>query len=383
MIPRKLEDITLEDIEGLIAAEVREGRTIDYKQGLPGNLDSDKKEFLADATSFSNTIGGDLVFGLSEFAGVPTEVQGIDVDDMDAEMQRLDSILSSGVEPRIRYRTQVLANADGRHVLVMRIDKSGIAPHRVTYKSHDKFYARNSAGKYPLDVNELRDAFLRNATASERIREFLVDRLASIAAGESPMQTEGKPLLVLHFLPLEAFSSSVEYDISEFYRTMVCPVGTSSSYNRINIDGVLHYSYPRIRDSGSSNYVQIYRNGILEVTDEFAFHNTQDRNWVIPLTDVEKRILEHVPQYIRCMQTLGVSPPVYLFLSFLGAKNCIASTNFLIGLDDHPTLGRDPLVLPEATFLDLSDDVGEVLKPTFNSLWNAFGFEGSPSREGT
>jgi Putative DNA-binding domain len=382
MIPRKIEEVTLEDIEGLIAAEVREGRSIDYKQGLPGNSDGDKKEFLADVTSFSNTIGGDLVFGVAESAGVPTEVQGVDMGDVDAEIRRLDSMLSSGVEPRIRYRTKVITNAAGKYILVVRIDKSGNAPHRVIYKSHDKFYARNSAGKYPLDVNELRDAFLRNATASERIREFLVDRLASISAGEAPIQAEGKPLLVLHFLPLEAFSSSVEYDLSEFYRTIVPPIGASSCSKRINIDGVLYYS--PIKDGGSSNYVQIYRKGILEVVDEWAFGHDRNRNMVAPLSAIEKRILKYTPQYIRCMQALGVSPPIYLFTSFLGAKNCRAyNGDFLLDLDDHPSLGRDPLILPEATFLDLSDSVAEVLRPTFDLLWNAFGFPGSPSGGGT
>lgn len=55
---------------------VSEGRTIDYKRELPGNSDGDKKEFLADVSSFANTSGGDLILGVDENAGVPIQITG-------------------------------------------------------------------------------------------------------------------------------------------------------------------------------------------------------------------------------------------------------------------------------------------------------------------
>lgn len=71
MILRAVNDITENDLLALISDGVAEGRSIDYKRELPGNSDGDKKEFLADASSFANTEGGDLVFGMLE--PIPTK----------------------------------------------------------------------------------------------------------------------------------------------------------------------------------------------------------------------------------------------------------------------------------------------------------------------
>lgn len=52
MIPKKLSDTSEGDLTALITNGVAEGRTIDYKRDLPGNADSDKKEFLAERIVF-------------------------------------------------------------------------------------------------------------------------------------------------------------------------------------------------------------------------------------------------------------------------------------------------------------------------------------------
>ncbi|GAJ18756.1 unnamed protein product, partial [marine sediment metagenome] len=66
MIAKNVNEITKDDLQALIDNSVLEGKTIEYKQSLPGNSDSDKKEFLADICSFSNTSGGDLIYGITE-----------------------------------------------------------------------------------------------------------------------------------------------------------------------------------------------------------------------------------------------------------------------------------------------------------------------------
>jgi predicted HTH transcriptional regulator len=68
MIPKPLDHITEADLQALISDAVPEGRTIEYKRALPGNSDGEKKEFLADISSFANTSGGDLIYGMDESA---------------------------------------------------------------------------------------------------------------------------------------------------------------------------------------------------------------------------------------------------------------------------------------------------------------------------
>lgn len=139
MIEKCLEDITGDDLASLISGGVAEGRTIEYKRQLPGNSDADKKEFLADASSFANTSGGDLIFGMDESHGLPTQVVGLQSGDLDLEIRRLDSILSSGLDPRIRYRSMLVACAGDQRVLFVRVEHSWFGPHRVIFKGHDKF----------------------------------------------------------------------------------------------------------------------------------------------------------------------------------------------------------------------------------------------------
>ena len=196
MIPKSLDEINSADIQSLIGSDIREGRTLDYKQELPGETGDDKREFLADVSSFANTSGGDIVFGVRKEEGVAAEILGIAGTDLDAAILRMDGIIATGIQPRVRHRIQLVRTDLAGPVAIIRIEKSSIGPHRVVFRSHDKFYARNSAGKYPLDLTELRDAFLRTSSVSEGIRNFRLERIASIRSGETPVESPVTPRLV-------------------------------------------------------------------------------------------------------------------------------------------------------------------------------------------
>ena len=102
-----LENITQEDILSLIDNEVRENREIEYKRDLPGNSKDDKREFLADVSSFANASGGDLFYevgeGEGEEKGLPKKPVGVDCDDkgVDEITQRLENMIRDSIEPRI------------------------------------------------------------------------------------------------------------------------------------------------------------------------------------------------------------------------------------------------------------------------------------------
>src|SRR2546422_806415 len=117
-------------LQALVTNAVLEGRRLEYKEELPGTGDGERREFLADASSF--------------------------------------------------------ANAGGR----------------------DRFYGRSAIGRIPLDVWQIRDGFLRAATARERIQRFRAERVARIAADEMPAAVEGGPRLILHAVPLDSENAS-------------------------------------------------------------------------------------------------------------------------------------------------------------------------------
>ena len=77
MINKPINSIESSDLDALVANAVPEGKLLDYKRDLPGPADADKKELLADASSFANTAGGFLIFGVEETSGVPSAIVGI------------------------------------------------------------------------------------------------------------------------------------------------------------------------------------------------------------------------------------------------------------------------------------------------------------------
>lgn len=154
------------DLRALIADKVRESKTIDYKQSIPTNADSEKKEFLADVSSLANASGGHLIFGIVESSGLPTDLCGLEIQDPDAEIRRLENIIRDGIEPRIPgIQTFPVSISGGKVAIIIWIPRSWALPHMVTYQGQSRFYSRNSAGKYPLDVSELRALFSISETA--------------------------------------------------------------------------------------------------------------------------------------------------------------------------------------------------------------------------
>jgi predicted HTH transcriptional regulator len=184
LIDKPLELITEQDLLDLISNQVREDKRIEFKVVLPSNSDKDKKEFLADVSSFANASGGDLIFGIEAQNGIPSKLVGLPPLSLDGDILRLENILRDGLDPRIPNVKFWPIKLMSRMALVIRVPRSWMPPHRVKYGGSSRFYARNSAGKYELEVSEMRPLFALTTSAVEQIRNFRVERLSKITSGE-------------------------------------------------------------------------------------------------------------------------------------------------------------------------------------------------------
>jgi predicted HTH transcriptional regulator len=174
---KHLDSITEADLQALVDNEVAEDKVTEYKQELPGGGESQRKEFLYDVTAFANASGGDLIFGVKEQGSRATGLTGLRVGDESAEVQRLDSIVRAGVEPRIPgISYKFIPLSSGGSVLILRVPRSWALPHVVKLGGTFRFYSRNANGKYPLDVGELRALFALSETTSERVKNFRRER---------------------------------------------------------------------------------------------------------------------------------------------------------------------------------------------------------------
>src|SRR6266702_3810743 len=341
---KPLESITEQDIQALIDAQLdaqkAERKTAEYKRALPGGTDDDKKEFLADVSSFANAAGGTLLFGIEEQAGIPTKLTGIQLDDVDAQKLRLENMLRAGIAPRlplVDIHPVALASKRGHYVLILRVQKSWLLPHRVIFKDHGHFYSRNSAGKYRLDVTELRTAFELSGTTAEHIRDFRAERLSRIGAGEETpaLLDEQAPKLVLHMIPFNAFSTSVSLDLRPLNDALKGPLLKplivwdleSDIDMRFNIDGLVRSNRREwVNPNSTYAYTQVFRNGIIETVDtsilgvyasDASTSKIDTGKRIFHGERYERKLLETVKRYIDLQKFLEIDPPLFIMVSFL------------------------------------------------------------------
>lgn len=386
MINKKLSEITFIDLQKLIANSVQEGKTIDYKQEYSLVTDKEKGEFLADVSSFANSLGGDLIFGIREETGIAREIISINVKNIDEEKQKIENLVRDGIAPRITIDLKFVEMGEQRNVLIVRIGKSWTSPNRVVFsgytKTKDQFYARNSAGKYALDVEELRNVFTLSDTLADRIRDFRIKRTAAIIAGDTPVPLYEGGKIIMHLVPVESFSLTTSFDINEVVRhpEKLWPVNSSATNWRMNIDGVLTYSSGR--DEKSHAYTQLYRTGIIEAVEAYFLSNKlwegrEGENKVIPSLIFELEILKSLKKYLALLQELGANSPILIFLTLTGVKNFKMAINIVKYRESGYKIDRDILNLPEHLLESYSKRPEDILRPIFDLIWNACGYQRS------
>jgi hypothetical protein len=355
---------------------VRELKHIEYKRRLPGRTDPEKLEFLKDVSSFANAAGGDLVYGMAEVDGVPTELCGLGDVQTDKEILRLEETILRGVQPRLlSVRSQPVELSAGGVALVIRVPRSWRPPHRVSFLQHDKFWTRATNGKHDMDVTELRDAFALAGDTADRIRDLREGRLARIVAGETPVPLPDGPKIVLHVVPIGAFDPGARVDS----RVIAQEAGDgsrtfhSAMQRRHNFDGFLVYIQFDPDSGPAEMYAQIFRSGAVEVVDTRwgARNGEHIISW-----EYESSLREALRDCLALQKRLGIEPPVFVMLSLLGVRGYSMQPYCapLANQRQQTPIDRDDLIIPEGVIEDFNCDADEVLRLAFDAVGNACGY---------
>lgn len=378
MIPLRLSDLTPQNIQDLVTNSVPEGRSLDYKQALIGGTDEDKKEFLADVASFATARGGHMVFGVVEQrsngkpTGIPESAQGLAGVNVDAEKLRLENMVRDGIAPRVPPLEWGVVNGfPAGPVIVLGIRKSWTGPHMVTFKGSSKFYSRNSAGKYQLDVGEIRSAFASGEELAHRVRRFRDDRVGRIVAGEVPLHMEPRPKTVQHIVPVSAFEPAAQIDpqLVEAKQGQLAPINPHAFSGRYNLDGFATYAPDG--KGGTYSYVQVFRNGALEAVETDSMARPDGPSLLIP-AKWEEYMVGGVERYSRALKELGATLPFFVMISFVEAMNLQVYVEGAFRAGAR-SLDREVIFLPDVT-LDHDDvDFPATLRPVFDSVWQATG----------
>ena len=184
--------------------------------------------------------------------------------------------------------------------------------------------------------------------------------------------------IVMQFIPISSFEPNKKYDLSiaKSNPAYLAPLAGGNRDTIYNLDGLLSFSGNK---NEYDSYIQLYRNGIIETVNS-ALLATFSKQLLIPSVhtkNYEHLIIQYYIQYCSLIEKMKIEPPIFFYLTFIGMKGYKMESS-QIGLRYHEiTIDRDLLLLPEILLEDYNFNAKKQLKPLFDMVWNACGFERS------
>ncbi len=376
---KRADSLTAEDIQRLVDNGVKETKTLDYKRELNISKDADKKEFLGDITSFHNTDGGCIIFGIEEKkdenghnTGTPEKIVAIPDENEDKLFQKIEDLIRSNTEPSIAFVIPHIVDVKGDKVLVLGIPKGLGLPAMVTFNDSNRFYRRKNTGKYLVDVFELNDMFMKNQVLKDKVLAYRDERIKKILNKESFPMLNTNRFCAIHIIPY-SFLDEKGIDISPAYNmgigTLMLPMGRRSGATPFyNIDGYAAYD-----NNTHSGYVQIIRNGVVELySTQFFFPKEIQPGKSVDCISGEhiyQNILESVANSLKVMRQFNIEEPYLISVYFHNMKDIrFCMQDGTMRLVNYPSIP-----LPFITLPAYNSDLKYALQPLFDILWQCAG----------
>ena len=212
----------------------------------------------------------------------------------------------------------------------------------------------------------------------QRISSFRSDRLGKILANEVPVSVKGTAKIAVHILPVNSFTPGVRFDLDQIERMPGPPFGpmrVSSGWGHAHyFDGVTFFE--RLQDH-CIGYTQVFRNGCVEIVDS-SMLAPRENSTLLPGIVFERLLIQYLPKVFAVQKHLGVEPPAAVMIALLNVRGYLMWDNnpWGKGFGAHP-IDRDHLVVQEVLIESFDCDLPVVLKPSFDSIWNACGYSAS------
>lgn len=380
------DQITIERITSLVVDKVPESSSLEYKRDLQISTDSDKKEFLADICSFTNSGGGTIIYGIDEVrddkgktTGIPGSVIGMDVANTDELTRRLDESIRNGLQPSLfGIKIKILKTTENKTLLSILVPRSYQSPHMVVFQNSSRFYGRANASKYQMGIQEIKAAFLGSDEIPARVNKFRLERVSAIRANETPYPLASKPRLVLHFVPVSAVAGYPTFNFNDFFengKDEIRPLSHHGHAGTINFDGFCSYYYHQ--EAGKKtyySYTQVFRNGAFESVDTSNFWET-DKQKNIPIDEWESDLRDTLNKNLKCLSRYELAGSAFVMISVLDAIGYEIPSNSMLPphMRENLKISNKDLLFSPQFFEDISTVDTSTLIPSFELIWNAFG----------
>ncbi len=394
MLEKSLDSISKDDVDQFIEEKFREDRVLEYKEELPDNKPSSKKEFLADISSFANAAGGHILYGIEDdrddqgnATGIPKVASGLKIKNVDKEIGRLENLSRDGLDPQIPgLQFYPIDGFQNGPILIARIPVSWIAPHLVKYEKDYRFYTRSSNGKYRMDRANIKSAFLGAEESAAKIVQFRNGRLSKIIAEETPVSLAPGPILVLHIIPFAMEERISSFDLSALHMqgNQFPPIFwdkwfPTSVKTRFNPDGVFSFYLSDGKNNQQAlGYVQLFRHGALEAADTDVASDSAKKIWGV---DLEAELIKKLALYLDLLKNQNILPPFSIMLSLLNAKGfkIVKRDERDRQIVQYDKIDRNTITLPEVVMETANKKPDQILQPIFHAFWQASGWPRSYS----
>lgn len=307
---KDLSNVNEEDLKLLISDQHPEGQYLEFKQEPPAKNDEKswnegsklkpygRDKLLSEIIAFANSQGGTLIVGIRETQDKPYRAEKITPVKRIAEFEEaFRRQIRDTIEPPIPIVNIVSIDigSDGEGVLLVRVEKSRLAPHR--NKNTKEAYFRRDESSEPMTMYEIQDLTLSIDRGLQKVKEIERDLFDEFCA--EPWQSQDRYIgFNISLIPLAAELSlkdvlNVEGLIPGNYDVGFKVDGGTISRMRLPVSG--HTSRPRVRGATyESSSLTMYHKQQLFCSGVVSFYvyvvnNRGDdsypmfANWILPV----------------------------------------------------------------------------------------------------
>ncbi len=307
LFKKPLSEVEFSDIRKLKDAKIEESAILDYKEQ---RISDDK--LVKHVTAFSNTSGGDLIFGIKESGkgGYPVDILGIE-DNVNKE--RLEQIIISNIRPRIgvRFREIEIPNSD-RIILIIRIPEGQNRPY-YDMRSH-KYYKRYNYEAIPMDEFEIESLYQKRFFGASKLAKYLEEIILfhrSKLPDDLPERIDGHIIIT----PLRIDDRIIDTSNKEQIGINFDPDKMKFEPGPIRryLQGIAEPSRYGIRWNVRNNNIEVHRNGLVHFMKVYGYLNKSENTKLIDTKTLASDLL----------QTIQFAEKIYSIYDFMGKVKII------------------------------------------------------------
>ncbi len=174
--------------------------------------------------------------------------------------------------------------------------------------------------------------------------------------------------IIMHVIPRDSLDPMKQIVATSDAKERLCPMGGSGGTTRYNAEG--------LRNESNDDYIQLFRNGVIESVKTFSIYDDKGE---IAGPNLEDGLITGLKEYLEAEKILGIKPPLLVMISMIGVKGHFIYQNPGLGCGSGYEINSDKVVPAPIKITSYENiDYVQVLKPVLDTIWQAAGIKGSP-----